>query len=112
MTVSELIEQLIDACDGEPENTEVRLMTQPSWPFEWSIAGVSGYENPTCETCDGIGKVESDLDGETEKCQDCEGKGDEPRGKDFDGDASPTGVVFVLEGSQLRYGDKNAWDRS
>ena len=34
LTVSELIDELED-CDPE---AEVRLATQPSWPFEWSLS--------------------------------------------------------------------------
>lgn len=37
MTKQELLELL----DGLPDDTEIRLMTQPSWPFEFSIAGAA-----------------------------------------------------------------------
>ena len=36
MTVQELIDEL-EFCDGE---AEVRLLAQPSWPFEYTIAAV------------------------------------------------------------------------
>jgi hypothetical protein len=36
MTVQELIDEL-ECCDGD---AEVRFLAQPSWPFEYTIAGV------------------------------------------------------------------------
>ena len=36
MTVQELIDEL-ERCDPD---TEVRFLAQPSWPFEYTIAGV------------------------------------------------------------------------
>ena len=36
MTVQELIDEL-EACDGD---AEVRFLSQPSWPFEYTIATV------------------------------------------------------------------------
>jgi hypothetical protein len=36
MTVQELIDEL-ETCDGD---AEVRFLAQPSWPFEYTIAGV------------------------------------------------------------------------
>lgn len=75
MTVRELIELLEDY----PDDYEVRLMTQPSWPFENSIAGVIST---------------SEMDNEDEK--------DEPTDPDAD-------VVYITEGGQLGYGRKAAW---
>lgn len=113
MTVSELIDKLLDACDNEPEEFEVRLMTQPQWPFEHSVSGAVSFEPSECEECGGTG-FDQDLldDGQEEDCSQCDGSGQEDRGNDFDGSASPTKVVFILEGSQERYGDKSAWERN
>jgi len=62
---------------------EVRLMTQPNWPFENTVRGIVSSE---------------DLR---------DGEGDE--GVDPEGTSEPV-VVYVVEGSQASYGDKRAWD--
>lgn len=74
MTVGRLI-QLLESY--EPE-TEVLLMSQPEWPFEYSISGV-------CQRDDFA------------ELEDCNGE-------------KKAGNVFILEGSQLRYGNKDAWE--
>jgi hypothetical protein len=65
------------------EDCEVRLMTQQNWPFENAITGlVSGAE---------INNTEDDEEG-----------GDD----DVEADA----VVYIVEGTQLCYGSKRAWE--
>lgn len=82
MTIAELIERLEDARDELGEDAEVRLMMQPSWPFEYSIGGsVSSNE---------IGE-NNDEDGPYV-----------PEG----GEA----VFYLVEGSQLAYGTSDAFD--
>ena len=40
MTVRELIETLEDFEEAHGEDTEVRLLTQPTWPLEYEIDSV------------------------------------------------------------------------
>lgn len=84
MRVGELIELLEQYDDG----AEVRLMTQPSWPFEHSISGVIARD-----------EIERDEDDED----------DDGPGRTFDGAPNGDDDVFILEGSQVCYGSKEAW---
>ena len=82
MTLNELIERLEEYRDELGEDCEVRLMTQQNWPFENAITGlVSGAE---------INDAEHDDD-------DCD-------------DVETDTVVYIVEGEQLRYGSKRAWE--
>ena len=82
MTLDELISRLEQYREDLGGETEVRLMTQQNWPFENSITGLcSGQEiNDACDD------EEDDEDVEAEK------------------------VVYVVEGQQLCYGSKRAWE--
>ncbi len=81
MTIGELIQRLGEYRDEFGEDAEVRLMTQENWPFENSICGlVSG----------------SELNGHTE----------DPDDEDVADDA----LVYIVEGGQLRYGSRRAWE--
>ena len=85
MTLNELIERLEEYRDQRGEDTEVRLMTQQNWPFENAITGlVSGAE---------INESEDDDDEDADE-------------EDVDDDQ----VVYIVEGTQLGYGSKRAWD--
>ena len=86
MKVGELINYLEDY----DEDAEVFIMSQQSWPFENTVSGVVAREEIVHE------------------CEN-EEEGDEPK-RDEAGELKPTDV-FVLEGRQLRYGTKNAWNR-
>lgn len=83
MNLDELIERLKDLRDEHGGDTEVRLMTQQNWPFENAVHGVT--------TADEIAIAEQD-----------------------DEDPTPTAdaekVVYIVEGTQLKYGSKAAWD--
>lgn len=83
MTIDELIERLEDARDDLGGDTEVRLMTQQSWPFESSIKGI-------CSSEDIANCCEDDEEDEEE--------------------AEAEKVLFIVEGSQLGYGSKKAWE--
>lgn len=82
MTLDELISRLEEYREDLGGETEVRLMSQQNWPFENSITGLcSGQEiNDACDD------EEDDEDVEAEK------------------------IVYVVEGQQLCYGSKRAWE--
>jgi hypothetical protein len=83
MTISELIERLEEYRD-ELGDVEVRLMTQSNWPFENGIVGLaSGAE------------INAAIDE------------DDP---EDDGDVDDDDLVYIVEGQQLCYGTKRAWD--
>ena len=85
MNVRELIERLQDM---DPE-AEVLFMSQPSWPFEYSIQNIV--------TRGDIEEAESNFD-------------DTPLSDRDYHDGEKQADVFLIEGSQLRYGSKAAWD--
>jgi len=93
MTVSELM-SLLEDCDPE---AEVRVMSQQSWPFENAIAGIAVREEIGCEECDCDRRINDDHE---EGCPAGEPLADGLAGND----------VFILEGAQERYGDKDAWN--
>ena len=72
MTVKELIEALSEY----DEEAEVRLASQPSWPFEYGIRGVVSTEE--------IDPAENEDDFGDEKDEEL--------------------IVYVVEGEQLKYG--------
>jgi len=81
MTVGELI-TILETLD---EDAEVRIASQPSWPFEYSVSGVT-----TKSRC------ANDYE-EPEDIRDIE--------------ESPDDVVFIVEGQQLCYGSKRTFER-
>ena len=85
MTIDELIARLEDYRDEIGGDAEVRLMTQQNWPFENSIYGLAS------------GAEINDYD------EDAEDGGD-------DDDAAEDAVLFIVEGKQLGYGTKRAWE--
>ena len=80
MTLNELIERLEEYRDLHGEDCEVRLMTQQNWPFENAIIGLVS----------GAEINESD--------------------EDDDACVEDDAVVYIVEGTQLKYGSKRAWD--
>ena len=82
MTVNELIERLEEYRD-ELGDVEVRLMTQSHYPFENGIAGLASGQEIN--------------DGEDS---------DDPND---DGNVDDDDVVYIVEGEQLCYGTKRAW---
>ena len=80
MTLNELIERLEEYRDLHGEDCEVRLMTQQNWPFENSITGLVS----------GAEINESD--------------------EDDDACVEDDAVVYIVEGTQLKYGSKRAWE--
>lgn len=82
MKVRELIDILVDL----DEEAEVFIMSQQQWPFENALHGVT--------TRGDISEAVADVDRED---------GELPKG-------TATTDVFLVEGTQLRYGSKDAWD--
>lgn len=86
MTVSELMTLLEEYRETHGDDCEVRLMTQQNWPFENRIAGVtSGAEmNEASE---------------------------EDASEFFDDqDVADDAMVYIVEGGQICYGSKRAWE--
>ena len=80
MTLNELIERLEEYRDLHGEDCEVRLMTQQNWPFENAITGLVS------------GAEINDTDDEDDE------------------DVETDAVVYIVEGTQLKYGSKRAWE--
>ncbi len=88
MKLSELIARLNEYAEDLGGDAEVRLMTQQNWPFENKLLGLcSGAEINDAEYC------ESDEDDSTD-----------------DGDVSDESVLYLVEGGQICYGSKRAWE--
>ncbi len=86
MKVSELIELL----EEQDPDAEVLVMSQENWPFECAIAGVA--------TRDEILRADADERDEDDERDDCLDPG------------AHRNDVFIVEGEQLRYGSKTAWN--
>ena len=82
MTINELIERLETYRDIIGGESEVRLMTQQAWPFENAITGVCAGQE--------INDAANDAG-------------------DDEGDADDN-ILYIVEGNQLRYGSKRAWE--
>lgn len=92
------VARLIDLLSEYPEDAIVHVMSQESYPFENTVAGVVARS----EFMDEDEELE---DGQELNCTDMstgESKTLKGGGKTTD--------VFILEGSQLRYGSKEAWN--
>ncbi len=90
MTLNELIAKLEEIKEqfGDNGEMEVRLMSQPNWPFEWTIRGV---------TCNHFFPNEEDEY--------------EPEdGEDLPEPEEVEPIIYVCEGTQLGYGNRDAWD--
>lgn len=86
MTVNKLIERLEMYRDDHGGDVEVRIMTQQNWPFENSVYGLA---------------LKSDIMHEAD--EDTNVGGDTDAEDDAD-------VLYIVEGEQLGYGSKSAWD--
>ncbi|TWU39339.1 hypothetical protein [Novipirellula artificiosorum] len=86
MTLETLINLLAEYAEEHGGDAEVRLMTQENWPFENRIAGVtSGAEmNEASE--------------------------DDPSEYFDDQDVADDAMVYIVEGGQICYGSKRAWE--
>lgn len=91
MTVGELK----DILEGYDDELEVRFMSQPNWPFEYSIEGAVSREEMNEDADD------EDGEGDEEFEDDEEGKENQNKPKD---------CLFLVEGQQLGYGSRRAWN--
>ena len=80
-TIDEMIERLEEYREQLGGEAEVRLMTQQHWPFENSIHGLAS------------GEEINDQDDE-----------------DDDQDVADDAIVYIVEGGQICYGSKRAWE--
>lgn len=80
MTLNQLIERLEEYRVLLGDDCEVRLMTQQNWPFENTITGLVSGE-----------EINADDD-------------------DEDQDVENDAVVYIVDGTQLGYGSKRAWE--
>ena len=80
MTLSEIIERLEEYRDELGGDCEVRLMTQQNWPFENAITGLVS------------GSEINESDDDDDAC------------------VEEDAVVYIVEGAQLKYGSKRAWE--
>ena len=94
MTVQELIERLQE-CDPD---AEVRIMSQESWPFENAIRGVVVREDLGDEECECDHRFTEPHE------EGCPATGDPEYP-----DGTEANDVFIVEGTQERYGSKRVW---
>ena len=85
MNLDTLIEILNDYREEFGGDAEVRLMTQQNWPFENRICGVTSGRDMN--------------DANEEDAED-----------DDDQDVAEDHTVYIVEGGQICYGSKRAWD--
>lgn len=84
MTLSDLIERLEEMADVHGGDVEVRLQTQEQWPFVHNVRGVTDSMAIEAAAAGGLGEQPSEV---------------------------PTKpIVYIVEGRQLAYGDKLAWE--
>jgi hypothetical protein len=76
------VRDLIELLEDQDPDAEVLIMTQQSWPFENAVAGVASRE-------------------EIAECDEGEAEREE---------GTAPNDVFIVEGRQLRYGAKAAWN--
>ena len=86
MTIDTLIDLLAEYRDQNGQDAEVRLMTQQSWPFENRVAGVTSGEEMN------------------------EASEDDPSEFFDDQDVAEDAIVYIVEGGQICYGSKRAWE--
>ncbi|MCC6666034.1 MAG: hypothetical protein IT375_19920 [Polyangiaceae bacterium] len=83
------VKQLIEILEDLDPDAEVLIVSQQHWPFENAIAGVAVRED--------VVEDDEDLDDDERE---------EPRYEK----GTAANDVFIVEGQQLRYGSKAAWD--
>lgn len=86
MNLDALIEILNDYRDEFGGDAEVRLMTQQNWPFENRICGVTSGRD--------MNEASEDASDDEDDAQ----------------DIAEDHTVYIVEGGQICYGSKRAWD--
>ena len=84
------VQELIDLLEEQDPDADVLIMSQQNWPFENAVYGITVRSELTGDDDD------ADEDGEPASTR---------RRED-----GATNDVFIVEGSQLRYGSKTAWE--
>ena len=84
------VNELIDILQGMDPDASIFIMRQMNWPFECSLAGVATRKK----------MLEHDGELYDEEGEECDG--DDEYG-------TAANDVFLVEGKQIRYGSKTAW---
>jgi hypothetical protein len=87
------VKELMAILEEQDQDADVIIVTQANWPFENSVHGVT-----TRQEC-----MRDGEDGEDESA-------DDKRTETRRADGTDPSDVFIVEGDQLRYGTKRAWD--
>jgi hypothetical protein len=82
------VQELIDILSEQDPDAEVLIQAQSAWPFEHRLHGVTTRAELTGDDDDDLGEGPADSGEERPASSD----------------------VFLVEGSQLRYGNKDAWN--
>ncbi|MDP2361960.1 MAG: hypothetical protein Q8O14_14620 [bacterium] len=98
MLLTDLIAKLEELAQDHPD-AEVRLMNQSNWPFEYSICGVASSSDI----------AEEETEAARERAMGREMGDEDEDGPLKDPEAKPE-VIYLVEGSQLGYGNKAAWN--
>lgn len=100
MTLSDLIQQLTEASEELGPDAEVRLAHQPSYPFEYTIEGISTLHPHA-------GEIE-----EIEVLMTTTPRDDWPENAEQQLEAlrSSPRVVWICEGDQIGYTTRDHWD--
>ncbi len=123
------VRQLIELLKQYQEDAQVRIMTQQTWPFENHVHGVCSREEALglcrergdydCPTCHGTGAdITKDTD---ELCPRCNGdmvlaweeltqQEREEYARKGNNGGGTLEDVFIVEGGQICYGIKGAWE--
>jgi len=103
MTLADL-KEIVEEYEDMPDDTEVRIMSQKNWPFENSIRGAVRASD-MYEEEEYIDEDEEDQD-KAEKVRHVAYKpvkGEMDRRQLED-------AIYLVEGRQIGYGTKTAWD--
>lgn len=100
MLINDLIAKLEELAQDHPD-AEVRLLTQSQWPFQNALLGIT--------TQSAIADEEDQQEAERLRERGVELEDDDEVGPRRDANSGPE-IIYLVEGSQLGYGSKAAWD--
>lgn len=89
------VRDLIEILEDQDPEAEVLIMSQENWPFENAVAGVA---------------VRDDFVDDEEEDDEDEDETDEAGTERRYEKGTAANDVFIVEGQQLRYGSKAAWN--